>query len=118
MWILSWKIYKLSKFASFISICGAFTRYAAVVCIANGIATGFAVCAAIGIALHFLAEALNTSKWKKVAIKEGFTARIAAGDVNAGLAVYKAKPCKNTLEFIASYNPQVAIAVSHQTAKK
>ena len=117
MWILSWKTYKLSKFATFISIVGALTRYAAVLCITYGAIAGLFICGAIGVALHYLAEFINNGKWKKMVAKKGYTAKIAAGDVQAAIAVYNANPSKNTLDFISSYNPQVAQEVQAQIKK-
>lgn len=117
MWLLTWKTYKLSKFATFISIVGALTRYAAVLCISYGAIAGLFVCGAIGVALHFLAEHINNTKWKKMLSKEGYTAKIAAGDLNAALAVYNANPSNSTLNFIASYNTQVAEQVRTQIKK-
>ena len=117
MWLLTWKTYKLSKFATFISIVGALTRYAAVLCITYGAIAGLFVCAAIGIALHFLAEHINNTKWKKMVSEKGYTSKIAAGDLQTAIAVYNANPSNSTLDFIASYNTQVAQQIREKIKK-
>ena len=37
MWVLSWKKYALSKFATFVSVLGALMRYAGVMCLFSGL---------------------------------------------------------------------------------
>ena len=67
MWILSWKQYKLSKFATFVSIIGALMRYAGVMCLSASAIPAALICIAIGIGLHFCAEAIAKNKTAKVA---------------------------------------------------
>ncbi len=66
MWVLSWKSYKLSKFATFVSIIGALVRYAGVMCLFAAAIPAALICIAIGIALHFCAEAIAKKKAAKV----------------------------------------------------
>lgn len=66
MWVLSWKKYSLSKFATFVSIIGAFTRYGGVMCLFSSLILPGVICIAIGIGIHFLAELIAKSKAKKV----------------------------------------------------
>ena len=117
MWILIWKKYKLSKLATFISIIGALMRYAAVLCIAYSAIAGFFVCGVIGVGLHFLAESIGKKKWKNMVVNKGFTAKIAAGDLEAAIAVYNSNPATSTLNFIASYNAQLAEEVKSRIQK-
>ena len=117
MWLLSWKKYKLSKSATFISVIGALMRYAAVLCIANGLVPGFLVCAAIGVGLHFWAESVSNKKWQKMVVEKGFANKIAAGDAETAVSVYNASPSEATLKFIASYNPQMAAVVRARIKK-
>ena len=118
MWLLFWKKYSLSKGATFVSIIGALMRYASVMCISYSTIVGFVVCAAIGVALHFLAEYIGNSKWQKVVIEKGFAAKIAAGDLETAISVYKSNPSKSALKFIASQNAQMAEEISTQIKKK
>lgn len=66
MWILSWKKYALSKFATFVSVLGAFMRYAGVMCLFSSLIPAALICIAIGIGLHFGAEAIAKNKASKV----------------------------------------------------
>ena len=66
MWVLSWKKYALSKFATFVSIIGALMRYAGVLCLFSVLIPGAIICIGIGIGLHFCAEAIAKGKAKKV----------------------------------------------------
>ncbi len=118
MWVLSWKKYKLSKFATFVSVIGALVRYGAVMCICASLIPGFVVCALIGIGLHFCAEYINTGKWQKLVTDQGYTQKIAAGDLQAAIAVYNANPKKQTLKFIGSFNPQMEQEVRARIEKK
>ncbi len=67
MWFLSWKKYALSKFATFISIVGALVRYGGVLCLFSGLIPAALICIAIGIGIHFCAEAIAKRKVNKVA---------------------------------------------------
>ena len=118
MWVLSWKKYKLSKLATFFSVIVALMRYSAVLCVASALIPAFVVCALIGVGLHFGAEYINTSKWQKLVADQGYTQKIAAGDLQAAIAVYNAKPCKGTLKFIGSFNPQMKQEVQARIQKK
>lgn len=111
MWLLFWKKYQCSKFATFISIIGALTRYAAVLCLTYSEIVAMLICAAIGIALHFLAELINNKKWQKTIVKNGYATKIANGDLETAIAVYNTNPCESTLKFIAMHSAQMADAV-------
>lgn len=65
MWILFWKKYGASKMASFVSFLGAIARYAGVGFLCSSMITEGIVALAIGIATHFIAEAIAKSKAKK-----------------------------------------------------
>lgn len=69
MWVLFWKKYPLAKFATFVSIVGALTRYAGVMCLFSGLIPAALICIAIGIGIHFCAEAIAKGKAKRVARK-------------------------------------------------
>lgn len=70
MWVLSWKKYASSKFATFVSIMGALMRYAGVVCLFSSVIPAALICIAIGIGLHFAAEAIAKNNAAKVIDKE------------------------------------------------
>ena len=82
MWVLSWKKYVSSKFATFVSILGAFVRYAGVMCLFSSLIPAALICIAIGIGLHFGAEAIAKSKATKVIDKANAT-RTAKAPTNA-----------------------------------
>ena len=65
MWILSWKKYGASRLATFVSIIGALTRYGGVICLVNALIPAALICIAIGVGLHYLAEAVNKSAVSK-----------------------------------------------------
>lgn len=65
MWILSWKKYNLSKFATFLSVLGALMRYAGVTCLVSSFIPAALICIAIGVVFHFGAEAIAKSKRKR-----------------------------------------------------
>lgn len=66
MWVLFWKKYSLSKFATFLSVLGALMRYAGVMCLFENSIPAALLCIAFGIALHFVAEAIAKNKATKV----------------------------------------------------
>lgn len=66
MWILSWKKYAYSKFATFVSVVGALTRYGGVICLVNSLIVPAIICILIGIGIHFGAEAINKAVVKKM----------------------------------------------------
>ncbi len=70
MWVLSWKKYGSSKLATFVSVVGALTRYAGVLCFCYGAILAGVICIAIGIGFHFLAEYINKSKLGRFAATE------------------------------------------------
>ena len=117
MWLLTWKTYKLSKFATSISIIGALMRYAAVLCISFSAIVGLFVCGAIGVGLHFLAEGIGNKKWQKMVSEKGFTERIAAGDLETAISVYNSNPSTGALKFIAAHNAQMAEEVKARIKK-
>lgn len=53
MWVLSWKKYGASKFATFVSVIGALTRYGGVLCLVNALIPAAIICIAIGVGLHY-----------------------------------------------------------------
>ncbi len=65
MWILSWTKYANSKFATFVSIIGALTRYAGVMCLFSSLILAGIICIGIGVCFHFLANAIAKSKKAK-----------------------------------------------------
>ena len=65
MWILSWKKYALAKFATFVSVLGALMRYAGVTCLVSSLIPAGLICIAVGVVLHFGAEAIAKSKTSK-----------------------------------------------------
>ena len=65
MWILFLKKYGASKLASFVSFLGAIARYAGVGFLCSSMITEGIVALVIGIATHFIAEAIAKSKAKK-----------------------------------------------------
>ena len=66
MWVLSWKKYGASKLATFVSVIGALTRYGGVICLFSSLIPAGIICLAIGIGIHFGAEAINKAKVKKL----------------------------------------------------
>ena len=66
MWVLSWKKYALSKFATFVSVVAALTRYAGVLCLFSSLIPAALICIAVGIGLHFVAEAIAKNKATKI----------------------------------------------------
>lgn len=82
MWVLSWKKYALSKFATFVSVLGALMRYAGVMCLFSSLIPAALICIAIGIGLHFGAEAIAKNKAAKV-IGKANTAKTANPVPNA-----------------------------------
>lgn len=91
MWVLSWKKYALSKFATFVSILGAFMRYAGVMCLFSSLIPAALICIAIGIGLHFGAEAIAKNKAAKVIGKAN-----AAKTANPAPSVAKAATAQPT----------------------
>ena len=86
MWVLSWKKYAVSKLATFVSILGALMRYAGVVCLFSSVIPAALICLAIGIGLHFGAEAIAKSK----------AAKKAGGAVNTANTANPARPVTKT----------------------
>lgn len=89
MWVLSWKKYALSKFATFVSVLGALMRYAGVMCLFSSLIPAALICIAIGIGLHFGAEAIAKNKAAKVIGKAN-----AAKTVNPTPLAAKATPAQ------------------------
>ena len=69
MWVLSWKKYGTSKLAMFVSIIGALTRYGGVLCLVNALIPAALICIAIGVGLHYGAEAINKAAVNKLNTK-------------------------------------------------
>lgn len=117
MWLLTWKKYKASKAATFISAIGALIRYGAVLCLVSALIPGFLVCAAIGVGMHYWAERIAAAKWYKLLAEQGYVAKIAAGDLQAAINVYNANPSKDTLNFIAKHNEKLAQEIQSRIKK-
>ena len=62
MWVISWKNYRFSKFATFLSVIAAMLRYAGVACLFSSVIPAGLICLAIGIGIHFAAEAIANKK--------------------------------------------------------
>ncbi len=73
MWIFAWKKYALSKFATFVSVLGAFMRYAGVACLVSSLIPAALICISIGVVLNFGADAIAKNKVAKVTGKAGGT---------------------------------------------
>ena len=73
MWIFAWKKYDLSKFATFVSVLGAFMRYAGVACLVSSLIPAALICISIGIVFNFGADAIAKNKAAKVTGKAGGT---------------------------------------------
>lgn len=69
MWVLSWRKYKYSKWATFISIVGAFTIYAGVTLVVSKEYVPGIITALVGVAIRFGAEKLARAKVKKLTAK-------------------------------------------------
>ena len=93
MWVLSWKKYSLSKLATFVSVIGALTRYAGVTCLFSSFIPAGLICIAIGIGIHFGAEAINKSKAKKLAGKTNAEKPVASKTTATNTAT--AQPTSN-----------------------
>ena len=76
MWVLSWKKYKFSKFATFLSVIAAMVRYAGVVCLLSSLIPAGIICIAIGIGIHFGAEAIAKKKTATAIAKTNSTNNI------------------------------------------
>lgn len=97
MWVLSWKKYALSKFATFVSIIGALTRYAGVMCLFSSLIPPALICIAIGIGIHFCAEAIAKSKAAKVVKKANAAKNVnpVSTAVNTATAQSMPNPVQN-----------------------
>ncbi len=104
MWILSWKQYKLSKFATFVSVVGALTRYAGILCLLNGLIPAALICIAIGIGFHLTAEQIAFSAWKKCLKKEGIEDQIKQGNLEVASVIINGTTDKKIHDYIVSLN--------------
>lgn len=108
MWLLTWTTYKASKLATFVSVIGALTRYAGVLCIVNGAGiVPTLICFGIGVLIHFGAEELGFRGWVKVVRKEGLEEMVRRGNVEIARELYKIKPENRTKRYLASVNSEV-----------
>ena len=105
MWVLSWKKYASSKFATFVSVLGALVRYAGVLCLFSSLIPAALICIAIGIALHFVAEAIAKSKATKANGKTN-TTKTAKAVTNAQKTT-AAQPMPNPVQ--RSSTPSVSV---------
>lgn len=117
MWVLSWKKYSLSKFATFVSVIGALIRYAGVMCLVYSLIPAAIICIAIGIGFHFLAESISFNKWKKAVSEKGYDKKIIQGDVDTAVQLYNGNIGKKTLKYFESLNPQVAQQIQEMINK-
>lgn len=118
MWVLAWTNYKASKFATFMSVIGALTRYGGIICLFSGVFLAALICVAIGIGIHFLAEEIAFKAWIKVIKKEGLEQLIRNGDIDAAVKLYNASPSNRTLKYFDSLNPHVSAHIRSLTANK
>ncbi len=80
MWILSWKNYKVSKAATFVSALGALVRYGGFLCLFSGLFPAALICIAIGVGAHYWAESIAFNGWKKQVRKNGIEAELRNGN--------------------------------------
>lgn len=112
MWILTWKNYALSKFATFLSVVGTLTRYGGVLCFSSSVIPAGIICLAIGIGFHFLAEFVAFNKWKEQIRAKGFEQKVIQGDLQAAIQVYNSNTGKKALKYIESLNSQIASQIT------
>lgn len=80
MWIICWRRYPASILATIVSILSVVIRLTGVAIVfSNEIVIGI-ICFAIGIGIHYCAEFIAFSAWKRIVRKEGFEKRIKQGD--------------------------------------
>lgn len=105
MWVLSWTKYSSSKFATFVSIIGAFTRYGGVICLFSSLVVPGLICLAIGIGIHFLANLIAKKKEEKKVAQSQAAPSPAQATVNANkqTTVNAAAQPRNT-DFSATTN--------------
>lgn len=118
MWLLSWKQYKLSKSATFISVVGTLIRYGGVLCLFSGLIPGALVCIPIGVGFHFWAEEVAFSAWKKNVQAKGYEIKVVQGDLQTAIQLYNANPNKKTLAYFDGLNPQIAAKIREMLANK
>lgn len=118
MWILSWKKYKLSKTATFLSIVGALVRYGGVLSLFAMLIPAAIICIAIGCGFHFWAESINFKAWVKLVRSKGLEDEVKKGNVNVAMQLLKAYPGKQTKKYLSSLNESVASAIDQQTPQK
>ena len=117
MWVLSWKKYSFSKLATFVSVIGALVRYAGVMCLVSSLIPGAIICIAIGVAFHFIAEAISFDKWKKAVRAKGYEQKIIQGDLDTAVQLYNGNIGKKTVKYFESLNPQVAQQIQEMINK-
>lgn len=109
MWVLSWKRYKLSKLATVVSIIGAFTRYGGGMALFSGLIPGALICLAIGVGLHFGAEQINFSAWKKLVRSKGIEEEIRKGNIEVAKRLLNGTTDEKVRKYVASLNPNMRI---------
>jgi len=117
MWILSWRQYKLSKFATFVSVVGALIRYAGVLCLFNGLIPGALICIAIGICFHFGAEQIAFSAWKKQLRKKGLEEQIKQGNLEIASIIINGTTDKKIHDYIVSLNSKASSLLNKTQSK-
>lgn len=114
-------IYKNSFLASICSMLG----YGIAVCgilvaIGENVIAGI-VMIAWGMALSFLASSISErkkfSEWKKQIKKGGYTS-VIQNSIQGAIQVYNTYPCKKSLEYIRTLNPQAAELIEQKLPAK
>lgn len=105
------KIYKTSALATFVSIIAAVCVWGGVAAVFNGIVLGGIVIGVIGMFIHIWADEIGEKaafeKWTKELKLRGYTNKVAEGNFEVALALYKQNPTERTIQYFASLNPQV-----------
>ena len=114
-------IYKNSFLASICSMCGYGIAVSGIL-----VAIGENVIAGIlmitwGVALSFLASVISErkkfSEWKKQVKKGGYTS-VIQNNIQGAIQVYNTYPCKKSLEYIRTLNPQAAELIEQKLPAK
>lgn len=117
MWVLFWKQYKFSKMATFVSVIGALIRYGGVLCIFYGVIPAALICIAIGVGIHFGAEQIAFSAWKKTVRKNGLEEQIRQGDLEVAAKLINGTTDKKIQNYVVSLNPGAAALLKQEPEK-
>ncbi|MBO5065883.1 MAG: zinc ribbon domain-containing protein [Clostridia bacterium] len=98
MWIFFWRKYAFSKLATFVSFVGMMMRYVGVACLFESLIPGGLICIAIGIGIHFGAEAIAKNKEAKAVGEKGTakTEKSAPAETKATVTRSAPKSAKST----------------------